>query len=263
MPRARNIKPGFFTNDALAECEPLARLLFAGLWTIADREGRLEDRPKKIKAELLPYDDCDANPLLQQLFTHGFIIRYTVDNISYIQVLNFAKHQNCHMKEGESNIPAPDKHQTSAVQVGEILAPARPLTESFLLNPESTTDSPILIPDSPNPVFPPAEVIDTEFIQFRNLYPLQGRDFGSVKEAVAKFKVARKKDSFDKIIQGVQRYANYITNTGQSSQDAFRWLEKERWRESYIVSSKPANDKHLRTLEAAARGHAKAANPDF
>jgi hypothetical protein len=49
MARSRNIKPGFFTNDELAECHPLGRLLFAGLWTIADKEGRLDDRPKKLK----------------------------------------------------------------------------------------------------------------------------------------------------------------------------------------------------------------------
>ena len=50
MARARNIKPGFFANENLAECDPLARLLFAGLWCLADREGRLEDRPKRIAA---------------------------------------------------------------------------------------------------------------------------------------------------------------------------------------------------------------------
>ncbi|SPP31372.1 hypothetical protein ARAF_0496 [Arsenophonus endosymbiont of Aleurodicus floccissimus] len=54
MVRARNIKPGFFSNDDLAECEALARLLFAGLWTIADREGRLEDKHRKIKVMVLP-----------------------------------------------------------------------------------------------------------------------------------------------------------------------------------------------------------------
>ena len=44
--RARNIKPGFFKNDALAELDFAGRLLFIGLWGIADRAGRLEDRPK-------------------------------------------------------------------------------------------------------------------------------------------------------------------------------------------------------------------------
>jgi len=65
MARARNIKPGFFMDDVLAEIEPLGRILFAGLWCIADREGRLEDRPKRIKAEVLPYDECDMDNLLE------------------------------------------------------------------------------------------------------------------------------------------------------------------------------------------------------
>lgn len=109
MARARNLKPSFFTNDKLAEVSALGRLLFAGLWTIADREGRLEDRPKRIKAELLPYDDCDANALLDDLVSAGFILRYTANNAAYIQVLAFAKHQNPHVKESASTIPAPDK----------------------------------------------------------------------------------------------------------------------------------------------------------
>ena len=52
MARARNIKPGFFTNDELVELPFATRLLFIGLWTIADREGRMVDRPKKIKMEI-------------------------------------------------------------------------------------------------------------------------------------------------------------------------------------------------------------------
>ena len=107
MARARNIKPGFFTNDTLAEINPLGRLLFIALWTMADREGRLEDRPKKIKAEALPYDNANIERLLADLQKHGFILRYTVDGSAYIQVLNFCKHQNPHQREPASTIPAP------------------------------------------------------------------------------------------------------------------------------------------------------------
>lgn len=124
MARSRNIKPGFFANEVLAECEPLARLLFAGLWCLADRAGRLEDRPKRIRAEVLPYDAVDADELLNQLQRHGFIVRYECDGGRYIQVLNFEKHQNPHIKEAKSTIPAhafsgqePDEHSTSMVQV--------------------------------------------------------------------------------------------------------------------------------------------------
>lgn len=107
MARSRNIKPGFFTNDELAECHPLGRLLFAGLWTIADKEGRLDDRPKKIKAMLLPFDEADCDALLQQLNDHKFIIRYRVNGECYIQISNWKKHQNPHCKEAASEIPAP------------------------------------------------------------------------------------------------------------------------------------------------------------
>ncbi|MBD1229237.1 hypothetical protein [Xenorhabdus griffiniae] len=105
MARSRNIKPGFFTNDDLAECEPLARLLFAGLWTIADREGRLEDKPRKIKAMILPYDDANCDDLLQQLHKKNFITRYAVDGNEFIQINNWKKHQNPHCKEAASEIP--------------------------------------------------------------------------------------------------------------------------------------------------------------
>jgi hypothetical protein len=116
MARSRNIKPGFFTNDELAEIEPLGRLLFAGLWTIADREGRLEDRPKKIKIEVLPYDDCDVDSLLQKLTDKGFILRYEINGARYIQIITFTEHQNPHKNEKPSTLPAPELYGTSTVQ---------------------------------------------------------------------------------------------------------------------------------------------------
>lgn len=144
MARSRNIKPGFFQNDFLAEVEPLGRLLFAGLWCVADRSGRLEDRPKRIKAAVLPYDDCDVDVLLNELAARGFIVRYQMNSRRYIQVLNFNKHQAPHCKEPESTIPAPDKYGTNLVQEQS-------------LNDKGTgaapPDSLNLIPDTGLPIF--------------------------------------------------------------------------------------------------------------
>ncbi len=105
--RSRNIKPGFFKNEQLADCEPLARLLFTGLWCMVDRKGRMEYRPRKMKIEILPCDDCDIESLLGQLQRHGFIYRYEVDGQHYLQVVNFDKHQRPHHKEQASTIPEP------------------------------------------------------------------------------------------------------------------------------------------------------------
>jgi len=128
MARSRNLKPAFFTNEYLAELPPLARLLYQGLWCIADREGRLEDRPKKIKAELLPYDNCDTDKLLNTLAEspEQFIIRYEVEGKNYIAIPTFLKHQNPHVNEAPSIIPAPTesskvpyKYYTNTILVPE------------------------------------------------------------------------------------------------------------------------------------------------
>ena len=141
MARARNIKPGFFTNDELAELPSLIRLLFIGLWCIADREGRLEDKPKRIKVEVLPYDNCDVDASLSELAAAGFLIRYTKDGGRFIQICNFCKHQNPHVKEAASTIPAPDLTGSCPVSAGEAETPK---PEQAGLIP----DSGFLIPDS-------------------------------------------------------------------------------------------------------------------
>lgn len=107
MARARTLKPGFFQNELLAECEPLARLLFQGLWLHCDREGRMEDRPRKIKVQILPFDDCDVDALLNTLAEKGFILRYEVDGVRYLHVVKFHKHQNPHHMEPPSELPPP------------------------------------------------------------------------------------------------------------------------------------------------------------
>lgn len=108
MARARNIKPGFFRNADLVELSFEARLLFIGLWTIADRAGRLEDRPKQIKMELFPADNLDVDALLEQLAAIGMVARYSHEGKRYLQVVNFAKHQNPHKDERASTIPDQD-----------------------------------------------------------------------------------------------------------------------------------------------------------
>lgn len=134
MSRARNLKPGFFKNDLLAELPFEYRLLFQGLWCEADREGRLEDRPKRIKAEVFPYDDVDVEAGLNALASAGFIERYESNNSKYIQVVAFSKHQNPHCKESASTIPAPCKHSASTEISGTSRADSlNPITDS--LNP--------------------------------------------------------------------------------------------------------------------------------
>ncbi len=105
MARARNIKPGFFQNENLVEHPFEVRLLFIGLWTLADKKGRLEDRPKKIKMGVFPADDVNVEKGLALLCADKFIDRYEVNGVKYIQITNWEKHQAPHHTEKDSVIP--------------------------------------------------------------------------------------------------------------------------------------------------------------
>lgn len=138
MARARNIKPSFFTNEELVELPFEFRLLFIGLWTLADREGRLEDRPKRIKMAIFPADNVDVDAGLSALQESGFILRYAATGIRVIQVLNFAKHQNPHIREAVSELPSPDQHSASTVQApDQHSASHADSLNPYSLNPES------------------------------------------------------------------------------------------------------------------------------
>ncbi|QIE89474.1 hypothetical protein [Pseudomonas nitroreducens] len=105
MARSRNIKPSFFKNEDLADLPPFDRLLFIGLWCLADREGRLEDRPRRIKIELFPGDTYDVEIGLGNLEGKGFIERYEVFGFSVISLPKFTRHQSPHSTEKDSELP--------------------------------------------------------------------------------------------------------------------------------------------------------------
>jgi len=147
MARTRSIKPGFFKNEHLAECQPLARLLFIGLWTIADSDGRMEYRPLRIKAELFPYESCDIVPLLSQLAERGFVRIYTANGRQYLDIPTFREHQRCHPSEQPDGLPACEDGQAVKIH-GEQFFPTAscalyPSTFSpSTSNPESASSTP-------------------------------------------------------------------------------------------------------------------------
>lgn len=107
--RTRHIKPGLVRNEELAECGRDARFLFALLPMLADRQGRLEDRPRRIRAELFPYDEdvtgATVDAWLHALAARGFVRRYAVDGVAVVQVVHFVRHQSPHPNEVASVLP--------------------------------------------------------------------------------------------------------------------------------------------------------------
>ena len=169
MARARNIKPSFFTNELLGTEDPMVSLTFAGLWCLADKEGILEDRPLRIKAELFPYrENLDVNGYLTVLQRLGFIHRYVVNGVGYLQVINFEKHQCPHHTEKSKKYPK--YHDVKDLTVKSPLSNGEKqvLTRSDSLIPDSLIPNSLiedsLIPDSLMQGSLPAEEGGTEKI---------------------------------------------------------------------------------------------------
>lgn len=123
--RARNIKPGFWTNELLGSLPDSVRLLFIGLWCLADRKGKLEDRPERIRHAIFGYGkttgkEVDQN--LEKLKESGFIRRYQVQNLAFILIANFNNHQTPHPHEKPSKIPDPVTSRDMSLHVIECQA---------------------------------------------------------------------------------------------------------------------------------------------
>lgn len=129
MARTRSIKPSFFKNEYLAECEPMARLLFIGLWTLADSQGRMEFRPMRIKAELFPYENCDILSLLKQLADRGFVRAYESGDVKVLEIPTFGDHQRCHPDERDEGLPPADESAETIVFSEQNAKPGNPTME--------------------------------------------------------------------------------------------------------------------------------------
>jgi hypothetical protein len=118
MGRIRTIKPEFFKHSELFDAEqetglPL-RLAYAGLWTCCDREGRFKWRPRELKLDVLPFDECDFSRVLDALATRGFLVKYTSptdEKELFGYIPSWKKHQFINNKEPKTQIPEPPLNQ--------------------------------------------------------------------------------------------------------------------------------------------------------
>lgn len=136
--RIRALKPGFYTNEQLCELSPWHRLCYAGLWLCADKEGRMEDRPKRLKATIFPYDDLDMNSLLWDLVKAGFIVRYSAENRQpLLWIPSWNSHQFPRSDEAASKLAAftPGSERQSGTDVSTF-----PLVRPLDTNPSPFSD---------------------------------------------------------------------------------------------------------------------------
>lgn len=232
--RARNIKPGFFKNEDLLECSMPARLLAPGLWMMADREGRLEDRPKRIKLEIFPGDDVNIEALLGELVRAKHILRYRQGENNFIQILKFKEHQRPHSNETASIIPEYSETSESVVTKEESAPKKEESTSSLTtdsLNPSSL--NPSSLNHAPSGAIKKTRVrktYTTEFEEFHKVYP---KNAGSKEKAFSSYLTALKETTHAELIRSAGEYAAYIGRTGKFEQNGSTWLNQRGWETDY------------------------------
>lgn len=274
--RARNLKPGLFKNEELGTSDPINTLIFEGLWTLADREGRLEDRPLRIHAEINPYRHQSSTvQALDWLCARHFIVRYRVNDIAYIWIPTFLDHQNPHVREPPSKLPAVEK---ADVNHGDVVAPVEngaSLVQAPVTHKSGPSDSGFPLPDSPfriadsrtNPsaASPPrarrarkvSREADPEWmLDFKLAYPERSGDQGwraAHRAANARIEEGHTPDEF---VEGARRYAAYIAATGSTGtqyvKKAATFLGPEKhFAELWLLPSTKAETRLNANLNAA------------
>lgn len=107
MARIRTIKPEFWQDERIAALPFHARLLYIGLWTIADDAGRFRANPLFVKAQVFPYDlEVDVPSALAELERMGRVVLYSSGGESIGFIPTFGEHQRID-KPKPSRLPAP------------------------------------------------------------------------------------------------------------------------------------------------------------
>jgi hypothetical protein len=118
MPRIRTIQPHFSRSPSMREVSHEARLLFVLLWTIVDDSGRCHAEPDMLAEVLYPQESDVPSHIqlwLDELEREGCIERYEYEDIDYLHIVHWTKHQViCHPTR--SYLPAPPREQMSGAQ---------------------------------------------------------------------------------------------------------------------------------------------------
>ena len=89
MPKNRMIRTETWTDEKFVSLDPLARLLFIGMWNYACDNGHLDDSALQLKMRVLPADNTDVAALVDQIVASGMVTRHD----GYLKVVNLSEKQ--------------------------------------------------------------------------------------------------------------------------------------------------------------------------
>lgn len=112
MARKRMIDPNIWQSEDFSRLSTLGKLVFIGLFSLADDEGRGRCNPVYLKSTLFPYEEgirsADIDKTLSEISSNMSVIFYSCDGSSYYSLYNWNTWQKID-RPSESKIPEYDK----------------------------------------------------------------------------------------------------------------------------------------------------------
>lgn len=108
MARKRMIDPNIWQSEDFSKLSTLGKLVFIGLFSLADDEGRGRCNPVYLKSTLFPYEEgirsADIDKTLSEISSNMSVIFYSCDGSSYYSLYNWNTWQKID-RPSESKIP--------------------------------------------------------------------------------------------------------------------------------------------------------------
>ncbi len=242
MPRARNIKPGFFENEHLGVLNSDARLLFAALWTLADKQGVVECRIPRIRTYAFRYrnditDDIVHRELtvLTRLDNGDMLSKVHYEGSDYLLIHNFVKHASPHHTEKRGDYPdfallkSLVNKDAQEITVNSRKHHGENPPESLILNPD------LLNPDLLNPS--KENVPAVQIYRFDDFWNCYGYKIGKDKSKKAYDRAIRSGVKHEVIIQGIKNYQKDCQTKGlevKFFKHPATWLNGKSWEDEYL-----------------------------
>ncbi len=118
MARKRMIDPNIWQSEDFSKLSTLSKLVFIGMFSLADDEGRGRAKPVYLKSVIFPYDDgmrvIDIEKSLSEISANMSVTLYDHDGSKYYQMDKWSKWQRVE-KPQKSLIPAPQDMITGTI----------------------------------------------------------------------------------------------------------------------------------------------------
>jgi len=223
MARIRTIKPEFWTDPTMVALSFGARLFYIGLWNFADDYGCVENEPARLRMQILPGDDVNAEKLVRELVDSGRLLeRVSADGDEFLRIKSWEKHQKIDNRS-KPRFGEPDTWSTQEPAQSHPIPPS-PAEHSDRKGREGKgRDKPTV----------GADATDDEFESFWTAYPrhhdTKALGGGGVKKTARKAWDRLSRKQRDDVMAALEPYAKVCRPDGQKPKNAERFLKNDAW----------------------------------